>query len=112
VMLDPGALQDALLNLILNARDAMQGQGRIGIKIRPAGRWLEIIVSDSGPGFSPEALARATEPFFTTKGSQGTGLGLSMVYDQIKLSGGTLRLLNTEGGGAQVIIRLPLRASR
>ncbi|QFQ86016.1 PAS domain-containing protein [Paracoccus kondratievae] len=112
VMLDPGALQDALLNLILNARDAMQGQGRIGIKIRPAGRWLEIIVSDSGPGFSPEALARATEPFFTTKGSQGTGLGLSMVYDQIKLSGGTLRLLNTEGGGAQVIIRLPLRAAR
>ncbi len=112
VMLDPGVLQDVLLNLILNARDAMRGRGRIGVTVRPAGRWLEIAVADTGPGFSDEALARATEPFFTTKGSQGTGLGLSMVYDQIKLAGGTLRLGNAEGGGAQVTIRLPLRAAR
>ncbi len=111
IMLDPGALQDALLNLILNARDAMQGAGRITIEARPAGRWLEIAVSDTGPGFSPEALTRATEPFYSTKGSQGTGLGLSMAYDQIKLAGGTLRLSNT-GHGAQVTIRLPLHAAR
>ncbi|WP_313352823.1 sensor histidine kinase, partial [Paracoccus sp. (in: a-proteobacteria)] len=99
VMLDPGALQDALLNLILNARDAMRGQGRINVDIRAAGRWLEISVTDTGPGFSDEALARATEPFFTTKGSRGTGLGLSMAYDQIKLSGGTLRIVNVASGG-------------
>ncbi|UXU75706.1 MULTISPECIES: PAS-domain containing protein [unclassified Paracoccus (in: a-proteobacteria)] len=111
VMLDPGALQDALLNLMLNARDAMQGVGRILLQARGAGRWLEITVTDSGPGFSPEALARGTEPFFTTKGAQGTGLGLAMVYDQIKLAGGTLRLLNV-AEGAQVRIRLPLRAAR
>ncbi|MCV2446062.1 PAS-domain containing protein [Paracoccus sp. DMF] len=111
VMLDPGALQDALLNLILNARDAMQGKGRIGLQARTAGRWLEITVTDSGPGFSDEALARATQPFFTTKGSKGSGLGLSMVYDQVKLAGGTLRLANL-AQGAQVAIRLPLRAAR
>jgi len=107
LMLDPGALQDVLLNLILNARDAMGGKGRIAIAARAAGRWLEVSVTDSGPGFSAEALSRATEPFFTTKGSRGTGLGLSMVYDQIKLAGGTLRLANA--GGAQVTIRLPWR---
>lgn len=119
IMLDPGALQDALLNLVLNARDAMQGtapgpdgrRGRISIRARPAGRWLEIIVADTGPGFSPEALARATEPFFTTKGSRGTGLGLPMVYDQIKLAGGTLRLGNG-ATGACIAIRLPLRVAR
>lgn len=111
LMLDPGALQDAVLNLILNARDAMAGAGRITLDARPAGRWLEITVTDTGPGFSPEALLRATQPFFTTKGRQGTGLGLSMVYDQIKLAGGTLRLSNTDSG-ARVTIRLPLSATR
>ncbi|MTH59279.1 PAS-domain containing protein [Paracoccus litorisediminis] len=108
LMLDPGALQDALLNLILNARDAMQGQGNITIAARPAGHWLELVVTDSGPGFSADALERATEPFFTTKGGQGSGLGLSMVYDQIKLAGGTMRLANADG--AQVTIRLPWHA--
>ncbi len=111
IMLDPGPLQDALLNLILNARDAMQGKGRVTVAARPAGHWLEISVSDTGPGFSPEALARATEPFFTTKGSRGTGLGLPMAYDQIKLAGGTLRLANGDTG-ARVTIRLPLRIAR
>lgn len=110
VMLDPGALQDALLNLILNARDAMQGAGRIALQARAAGRWLEITVTDSGPGFSDEAMARGTQPFFSTKGSKGSGLGLSMVYDLVKLAGGTLRLSNP--GGARVTIRLPLRAVR
>ncbi|MDT1062681.1 PAS-domain containing protein [Paracoccus sp. CPCC 101403] len=110
LMLDPGALQDALLNLILNARDAMRGQGEIVIAGRAAGRWLELTVTDSGPGFTDEALRRATEPFFSTKGGQGSGLGLSMVYDQIKLAGGTLRLANA--GGAQVTIRLPWRSAR
>lgn len=110
VMLDPGALQDALLNLILNARDAMQGTGRIALQARAAGRWLEITVTDSGTGFSDEALARGTQPFFSTKGSKGSGLGLSMVYDLVKLAGGTLGLSNP--GGARVTIRLPLCAAR
>ena len=108
VVLDPGTLQDSLLNLILNANAAMSGPGRIVLSARNQGEWLEIAVEDSGPGFSEEALLRATEPFYSTKQGQGSGLGLSMVYDQTKLAGGTLRLDNT-AQGARVRLRLPLR---
>ncbi|MCL7464174.1 PAS-domain containing protein [Phaeovulum sp. NW3] len=113
ILLDPGPLQDSLLNLILNARDAMAPQGG---RIRLAARavrdtWAEISVCDTGPGFSPEALQRGLDPFFTTKGGEGSGLGLSMVYDQAKLAGGTVRLENTRTG-ARVTLRLPLRAAR
>ena len=110
ILLDPGPLQDSLLNLMLNARDAM---GPTGGRIRLEARalrdtWAEISVSDSGPGFSDEALERGLDPFFTTKGGEGSGLGLSMVYDQTKLAGGTVRLENTPTG-ARVTLRLPLR---
>lgn len=108
LLLDPDALQDSLLNLILNANAAMQGAGRITISAKASGDWLVITTGDSGPGFSEQALIRATEPFFSTKQGQGSGLGLSMVYDQTKLAGGTMRLENT-GQGARVTLRLPLR---
>lgn len=108
LLLDPGALQDSLLNLILNADAAMAGPGRITVSARSSGEWVELAVTDTGPGFSPDTLKRATEPFFTTKKGQGSGLGLSMVYDQTKLVGGTLRLANT-GAGARVTLRLPQR---
>ncbi|WP_156102953.1 PAS-domain containing protein [Thioclava atlantica] len=110
ILLDPGPLQDSLLNLILNANDAMRETGgTIRIAAHPVrDTWVEISVRDEGPGFSPEALAHALDPFFTTKGSEGSGLGLSMVYDQTKLAGGTVRLRNT-ADGAQVTLRLPLR---
>lgn len=111
LLLDPGTLQDALLNLILNARDAIGAQpGRISVTVRPVrDTWVEFCVTDSGPGFSAEALERGLDPFFTTKGGEGSGLGLSMVYDQTKLAGGTVRLQNAAGGGARVTLRLPLR---
>jgi signal transduction histidine kinase len=111
VLLDGGSLQDMLLNLILNARDAIGARpGRITLTLRSLrDTWLELSVADTGPGFSPEALARGLDPFFTTKGGEGSGLGLSMVYDQIKLSGGTVRLANRPEGGAMVTLRLPLR---
>ncbi|MDO5705106.1 MAG: PAS-domain containing protein [Paracoccus sp. (in: a-proteobacteria)] len=110
LILDPGMLQDSLLNLILNANAAMAGPGRITLDARAAGAgWLDLTVTDTGPGFSDEALRRGTEPFFTTKQGQGSGLGLSMVYDQTKLAGGTLRLDNADDAGARVRIRLPLR---
>ncbi|MDB6181821.1 PAS-domain containing protein [Paracoccus fistulariae] len=110
LMLDPGQLQDALLNLILNARDAMAPLGgQVTLTARAAAPWLEIDVTDTGPGFSPEALARATEPFFTTKQGQGSGLGLAMVFDQTKLAGGTMRVRNRrDGPGAHIRLRLPL----
>ncbi|THD83620.1 response regulator [Aliigemmobacter aestuarii] len=112
VLLDAGGLQDALVNLILNARDAMaaKGAGTIRLTARAVrDTWLEFAVEDDGPGFTDVALERGLDPFFTTKGGEGSGLGLSMVYDQIKLQGGTVRLMNRPEGGARVTLRLPLR---
>ncbi|MDZ4134505.1 MAG: ATP-binding protein, partial [Paracoccaceae bacterium] len=127
LMLDSGMLQDALLNLILNARDAIGPMpGGITVTARALrDTWLEIVVEDDGPGFSPDALERGLDPFFTTKGGEGSGLGLSMVYDQITLAGGMVRLANRRqgagglgaggfgagvlGAGGQVTLRLPLR---
>lgn len=109
LMLDSGMLQDALLNLFLNARDAMADKGRITLTVTPVGdTWAEFSVSDTGPGFSQNALDHALEPFFSTKGGEGSGLGLAMVYDTTKLAGGRVRLSNVETGG-QVTLRLPLR---
>ncbi len=112
VMLDSGMMKDSLLNLVLNARDASQGKGHIAITVRPLqDTWLEFIVNDDGPGFSETALRRALEPFFTTKGSEGSGLGLSMVYDMVKLAGGRVKIGNRDGKGGQVTLRLPFRAA-
>ncbi|PKP85065.1 MAG: hybrid sensor histidine kinase/response regulator [Alphaproteobacteria bacterium HGW-Alphaproteobacteria-2] len=111
ILLDQGSLQDAVLNLILNARDAIGGgEGRIALRARAIRDiWVEIAVEDSGPGFSAEALEHALDPFFTTKGEAGSGLGLAMVYDAVKLAGGTVSLANQAGSGACVTLRLPLR---
>ncbi|MDD9738413.1 MULTISPECIES: PAS-domain containing protein [Marinovum] len=109
ILFDPGMLQDSLLNLILNARDACGEAGAIHVAARiDAATWLSFEVRDTGPGFTEAALRHGAEPFFTTKGGEGSGLGLAMVYDATKLAGGDLKLWNTEAG-AQVLLRLPLR---
>ncbi|MEP3331002.1 PAS-domain containing protein [Sedimentitalea sp.] len=111
LLLDPGMLQDALLNLILNARDACGAAGQITISAHCIDRtWIEITATDTGPGFSADALDNALNPFFTTKGGEGSGLGLPMVYDMTKLAGGDLQLGNTTTG-ASVTLRLPYRAA-
>ncbi len=111
LMLDQGMMQDAILNLVLNARDACGETGQITISAHTiGGTWVEISVSDTGPGFSEEALGKALNPFFTTKGDKGSGLGLPMVYDTVKLTGGNLSLRNTPSG-AMVVLRLPYRAA-
>ncbi|MFV2053788.1 PAS-domain containing protein [Aliiroseovarius sp. YM-037] len=109
LLIDPGFLQDSLLNLLLNARDAIgDAQGAITLNARAIrDTWLEISVTDSGPGFSEKALKHALDPFFTTKGVEGSGLGLSMVYDMTKSAGGHVMLANKSG--ARVTLRLPLR---
>ncbi|MDG4649419.1 PAS-domain containing protein [Roseibacterium sp. SDUM158017] len=111
IMLDADSLQDSLLNLVLNARDAIgAGPGEIGMTLTAVqDTWLEITVADSGPGFSEAALGHALDPFFTTKGDEGSGLGLSMVYDMTKLAGGHVRLANRPQGGGAVTLRLPLK---
>jgi CheY-like chemotaxis protein len=118
VMSDPTQLEMAVLNLAINARDAMPEGGAIVIATRPRvvgldpelppGDYLEIAVADSGSGMPPEVAARAFEPFFTTKGlGRGTGLGLSQVYGIAKQSGGTARIETQEGAGTTVRLILP-----
>ncbi|MEG3788915.1 PAS domain S-box protein [Lysobacter sp. CCNWLW3] len=118
---DPTQLDAALVNLALNARDAMPHGGEITIEARAhrveapsssgdlaAGRYVGISVTDTGRGMAPETLARAMEPFYTTKeAGRGSGLGLSMVYGFAKQSGGHLRIDSTLGYGTRVELFLP-----
>jgi len=112
-MCDPNQLDSAILNLAINARDAMPGGGVLTIQSRndPAGAEgagaIRIAVSDTGTGMTPEVLARAFDPFFTTKAvGQGTGLGLSMVYGFMRQSGGEAKIASTPGHGATVSLHL------
>ncbi|MGU3494324.1 MHYT domain-containing protein [Xanthobacteraceae bacterium A53D] len=119
VMVDGNQLELALLNLVVNARDAMPGGGHITIAAReeigggaarlPDGRYVCLSVADTGQGMDADTLARAQEPFFTTKGvGKGTGLGLSMVHGLAEQSGGRLILLSTPGAGTTAEIWLPV----
>jgi len=122
VFADPSQLDSALVNLALNARDAMPQGGAITIKAsehwvtadptRPEqrpGHYVAFSVTDTGRGMSPEVLARAFEPFFTTKAiGRGSGLGLSMVYGFVKQSDGHLRIESEPGHGTQVELLLPI----
>jgi len=111
-LLDSGLLQDSLLNLILNARDACGHTGQVRLTVSTVREtWIEFIVEDTGSGFSEEALQHALDPFFTTKGQEGSGLGLAMVYDMTKTVGGDIKISNSESGG-RVVLRLPLRHAR
>jgi len=112
VRIDPGQLEDALMNLAINARDAMQGQGRIDFTTtRLADGTIEIAVSDTGCGMSPELAERVFEPFFTTKpAGKGSGLGLSMVYGFVRQSGGSIAIDSAPGQGTRIRIRLPAAA--
>ncbi|MCI0519519.1 MAG: response regulator, partial [Chloroflexi bacterium] len=128
VIADPARLQQALLNLALNARDAMPAGGMLHFEINtfqlapeavppvsdmPAGDWIQISVSDSGEGIPPENMAHIFEPFFTTKPvGQGTGLGLAQVYGIIQQHGGFIDVYSQLGEGAVFRIFLPPAAQR
>jgi two-component system NtrC family sensor kinase len=108
---DPGQLQQVITNLLLNAADAMNGQGQITIATRPApqGDGIILTVTDTGCGISPEIRDKIFEPFFTTKPpGKGTGLGLSIVYGVIQRHGGTITADSPPDGGTTFTIRLPL----
>ena len=124
---DPNQLENALLNLVVNARDAMPEGGYLLIETTntvlrdrrgrpkeqppqdvPPGDYVALSVADTGTGMTPEVIARAFEPFFTTKPlGQGTGLGLSMIYGFVQQSGGHVRLHSEAGQGTTATIYLP-----
>jgi signal transduction histidine kinase/CheY-like chemotaxis protein len=106
---DPGALANLVMNLCLNALDAMPEKGRIGLRTRNVDPdWIELEVEDSGTGMTRETLEKAIYPFFTTKvQGKGTGLGLSMVFGTVKAHGGSLDLRSEPGQGTCVSMRFP-----
>ncbi len=112
VLGDPAALGHALMNLCVNAVDAMPEGGTLTLRTRNAGPTLvELEIQDSGLGMPPEVMARAMDPFFTTKPQgKGTGLGLSIVYGTVKSHRGHLALHSTEGVGTCITIQLPAAA--
>ena len=121
-LVDPPQLENALLNLCINARDAMPGGGRLSIEtanhwldqraahehdLQP-GQYVSLCISDTGMGMPPEVAAKAFDPFFTTKPlGQGTGLGLSMIYGFVRQSGGQARIHSEPGQGTTVCLYLP-----
>ena len=121
-MVDPSQVEAAILNLCLNARDAMPDGGQLTISTEnrmfeggraddpPQGTYVLVSIADTGHGMTPEVRRRAFDPFFTTKGPGGTGLGLSQVYGMARQSGGTVLLRSTEGVGTDVALLLPRAA--
>ncbi|WP_395022547.1 PAS domain S-box protein [Dongia sp.] len=121
-MADPSQFESALVNLAINARDAMEQSGRLTIETAnthldedyvrgnpevAVGDYALLCVSDTGSGMTPEVLARAFEPFFTTKASKGTGLGLSMVYGFARQSKGHVKIYSEPGHGTTIRLYLP-----
>src|SRR5688572_10076916 len=123
VLLDPSQLMQVLLNLVVNARDAVQGNGRIAVGVErrqldaaraselelEPGEYAVLSVTDNGPGMAPEVLSQAFDPFFTTKApGEGTGLGLSVCYGIVRQAGGHIVLSCEPRGGTTVTVFLPL----
>jgi len=118
---DPGNLEQIVMNLVLNARDAMPQGGRLTvttgrIELEPgeaaerrveAGPYLQLRIADNGTGIPPEVRAHIFEPFFTTKGGKGTGMGLATVYGLVEQAGGYVELDTLPGAGTTFWVALP-----
>jgi signal transduction histidine kinase len=123
VRADPSQIEQVVLNLVINSRDAMPAGGRLTVKVEHveidedeavalveghAGRYARLSVSDTGMGIDVQTRAKLFEPFFTTKEQgKGTGLGLSIVYGIVKQSGGYITVISEPGRGATFVIHLP-----
>ena len=126
IEVDPNQLESVILNLSVNARDAMPGGGKLTIETQnahldsryvasemgvPAGQYVMIAITDTGTGMTPDVIAKAFDPFFTTKEvGKGTGLGLSQVYGFVKQSGGHVKIYSEVGQGTSIKIYLPRAA--
>jgi signal transduction histidine kinase len=111
VYIDRDELERVIVNLVLNARDAMQGAGALTIAVRPDPIGVVLDVADGGVGMDEATRARALEPFFTTKAGMGTGLGLAIVYGIVSRAGGTIEIESAPGEGTCVTVRLPRAAA-
>ncbi len=122
VRVDPSQLENSLLNLCINARDAMPEGGKLTIETAnkwlderaardrelPPGQYVSLCVTDTGAGMTPDVIARVFDPFFTTKPlGQGTGLGLSMIYGFVRQSGGQVRIYSEPGQGTTMCLYFP-----
>jgi two-component system cell cycle sensor histidine kinase/response regulator CckA len=108
VLVDPGQFNQIVLNLVMNAVDAMPGGGELAIDVEPAGDRVILRVTDSGAGMDDATLARCLEPFFTTKRrSGGTGLGLATVHAVVTQAGGDVDVRSAPGAGTTVTVSLP-----
>ena len=104
---DPGQLRQVLLNVLINACEAMPHGGTLTVRTRATGEGkVEVQLTDTGVGIAKEDLQRVVDPFFTTK-EMGTGLGLSVVYGIVERHGGALRIESTVGTGTTVTVTLP-----
>jgi CheY-like chemotaxis protein len=109
ILVDRTQLEQVLMNLAVNARDAMPMGGRLTIRTERAGETARLVVTDTGIGMSPEIVERAFEPFFTTKETgKGTGLGLSTVYGIVRQSGGTVTIDSAPNAGTTFTVSLPV----
>jgi GAF domain-containing protein len=109
---EPAALREVLVNLVLNAVDALPQGGRIGLRTWMSQDWVYCAVSDTGVGMTPDIQRRALEPFFTTKGVKSTGLGLSVSYGILRRHGGDLTIASVTREGTTVTLRLPVGGKR
>jgi signal transduction histidine kinase len=112
---DPDGIHKALLNIISNALDAVDGQSEpyIGVQtlIEAGGQWARIVVVDHGVGIPPERLGEIFKPFVSSKGSRGTGLGLAVSRKILREHGGDIQVQSQVGKGSKFILRLPMRSS-
>jgi CheY-like chemotaxis protein len=110
---EASALGSALMNLCINAVDAMPAGGTITLRTRLAGDLVQVEVMDTGEGMAPEVLKKAMEPFFTTKAAgMGTGLGLAMVLNAVRAHGGTCTLQSEVGKGTRALLQFPAAATQ
>jgi len=108
---NPALFNQALMNLLANAIDAIPGEGEIGVSTGAVGNMYRLVVQDTGSGIDPKVRDRIFEPFFTTKPiGVGTGLGLSIAYSIVQKHGGTLDAEDAPGGGTRMILQIPLAA--
>jgi signal transduction histidine kinase len=107
VGLDLASFEQVMMNLVLNARDALPGGGTIRISVEASPQQISLQVADNGVGMDAETRQRIFEPFFSTKGDRGSGLGLAIVFGAVRHAGGSIEVDSRVGGGTTFTLHFP-----